>query len=81
MPAPINRLKQRLVAGEVTHGLWLGLGEPYAAEIAAEAGFDWLLIDGEHAPNDIRSISAQIAVLQGKGAESVVRPVDDNPPL
>lgn len=77
MPAPINTLKQRLATGEVLHGIWLGLAEPYAAEIAATAGFDWLLIDGEHAPNDIRSISAQLAVLGGEGA--VVRLRDDDP--
>ncbi len=41
-----------------------GLADPYAAEIAASAGFDWLLIDGEHAPNDIRSIAAQLAVVR-----------------
>jgi 2-keto-3-deoxy-L-rhamnonate aldolase RhmA len=45
----------------------LGLADPYAAEIAARAGFDWLLIDGEHAANDIRSLSAQRAVIEGKG--------------
>ena len=63
MPAPLNPLKRRLDAGEVTHGIWLGLADAYCAEIAATAGFDWLLIDGEHAPNDIRSLSAR----QGEG--------------
>jgi 4-hydroxy-2-oxoheptanedioate aldolase len=56
MPAPVNSLKHRLAAGEVVHGIWLGLADPYTAEIAATASFDWLLIDGEHAPNDIRSL-------------------------
>ena len=79
MPAPVNRLKKRLAAGEMTYGLWLGLGDAYAAEIAAGAGFDWLLIDGEHAPNDIRSISAQIGVLRAGDADAVVRLVDDDP--
>lgn len=79
MPAPLNRLKQRLAAGEVTHGIWLGLADPYAAEIAATAGFDWLLIDGEHAPNDIRSLSAQVAAVAGSGSTPVVRLPDDDP--
>jgi 4-hydroxy-2-oxoheptanedioate aldolase len=65
VPAPLNRLKSRLAAGEILHGLWLGMAEPYAAEIAATADFDWLLIGGEHAPNDIRSLSAQLAVIDG----------------
>lgn len=79
MPAPLNRLKSRLAAGEILHGLWLGMAESYAAEIAATADFDWLLIDGEHAPNDIRSLSAQLAVIDGKGRSPVVRLPDDDP--
>ncbi len=79
MPAPQNTLKARLAARETTVGIWLGTGEAYLAEMAAHAGFDWLLIDGEHAPNGIRSLSAQIAVVQGKGPAPVLRLVDDNP--
>lgn len=79
MPAPINTLKTRLAAGEVTHGLWVGMADPYAAEIAGTAGFDWLLLDGEHAPNDIRSLSAQIAVLGASASHPVVRLRDDDP--
>lgn len=79
MPAPENHLKRRLKAGEVVHGIWLGLADPYCAEIAATAGFDWLLIDGEHAPNDIRSLSAQLAVIDGKGPAPIIRLPDDDP--
>ncbi len=79
MPAPVNTLKHRLARGEVLHGIWLGMADPYAAEIAATAGFDWLLIDGEHAPNDIRSLSAQLAVIANKGSSPVVRLPDDDP--
>lgn len=79
MPAPENTLKHRLAAGEVLHGIWLGMADPYAAEIAATAAFDWLLIDGEHAPNDIRSLSAQLAVIDGKGPSPVIRLPDDDP--
>lgn len=79
MPAPQNTLKHRLMAGETLIGCWLGMADPYAAEIAATSGFDWLLIDGEHAPNDVRSLAAQVGALAGKGPAPVVRPVDDNP--
>ncbi len=72
MPAPTNMLKKRLQEGQALFGIWLGLADPSAAEIAATAGFDWLLIDGEYAPNDIRSLSAQLAVIEGKGP-SVIR--------
>ena len=63
MPAPLNRLKLRLAAGETVYGCWVGMADPYAAEMAATCGFDWLLIDGEHAPNDLRSTMAQLAVV------------------
>jgi len=74
----MNALRERLLAGEMTEGLWLGFGEAYAAEIAATAGFDWLLIDGEHGPNDLRSISAQLGVLWGR-VPAVVRPASHDP--
>ena len=76
---PVNLLKQRLQAGEVLYGAWVGMADPYAAEIAGTAGFDWLLLDGEHAPNDLRSLSAQIAVLRMGPSQIVVRLVDDDP--
>ncbi len=79
MPAPENNLKRRLKAGEVTHGLWLCMADAYAAEMAGTAGFDWLLIDGEHAPNDLRSTMAQLAVLERSGAAPVVRLPDGDP--
>lgn len=77
MPAPENTLKRRLLAGEMLNGCWLAFAEAAVAEVAATAGFDWLLIDGEHAPNDLRSISAQLAVLAG--ANPVVRVRDHDP--
>ena len=50
MPPPRNRFKAALKARLPQIGLWLGLADSYAAELSAGAGFDWLLIDGEHAP-------------------------------
>lgn len=73
MPAPVNRFKSRLAAGETLMGSWMAFADPYAAEITARAGFDWLLIDGEHAPNDLRSILAQLRVVEAAGASPVVR--------
>jgi len=63
MQTPTNRFKQALAAGQPQIGLWLGLADPYCAEILAGAGYDWLLIDGEHAPNDVRSILAQLQAI------------------
>ena len=74
MPAPHNPFKAAIAKGELQLGCWLGLADPYIAEISAGAGFDWLLIDGEHAPNDLRSITAQLQVIAGRPAHAMVRP-------
>ncbi|MFK7754195.1 MAG: aldolase/citrate lyase family protein [Sedimentitalea sp.] len=73
MPAPKNTFKQRLNAGETLIGCWLGLADDYAAEVMGTAGFDWLVVDGEHGPNDIRSIRAQLTALAACTSEPVVR--------
>ncbi len=71
-----NPFKQALVEGRPQIGLWLSLANAYTAEIAATAGFDWLLVDGEHAPNDVRSILAQLQAVAPYRSEAVVRPVE-----
>lgn len=68
-----NGFKAALARGEVQIGCWVGLADGYAAEIAGEAGFDWLLIDGEHAPNDIRSMREQLTGLGRSSSHPVVR--------
>ncbi|GAB4361507.1 MAG: 4-hydroxy-2-oxoheptanedioate aldolase [Oricola sp.] len=73
MPAPANEFKAALSRGERQIGCWLGLADAYAAEIVGTAGFDWLVIDGEHAPNDLRSILAQLQALQASASHAVVR--------
>lgn len=77
MPAPKNTFKARLKTGETQIGLWLGFGDPSVAELAAGIGFDWMLIDGEHGPNGLRDVLAQ---LRGAGdkCQMVVRTRDDN---
>jgi 4-hydroxy-2-oxoheptanedioate aldolase len=74
MPAPTNHFKAALLAAHPQIGLWLNSGEALPAEIAATIGFDWLVIDAEHGPNDLRSIIAQLRVLAPSAAEPVVRP-------
>ena len=60
MQNPVNRFKQALREGRSQIGLWVHLANAYSTEICAGAGFDWLLLDGEHAPNDIRSMLTQL---------------------
>jgi len=68
-----NRFKEALLAGRRQVGLWSALCSPIAAEIIAGAGFDWIVIDGEHAPNDISSLLAQLQAMRGGSAEPVFR--------
>ena len=75
MDMPKNTFKQALQAGEAKIGLWVGLADPYAAEALAATGFDWLLIDGEHAPNDVRQVLAQLQAVAPYPVHPVVRPV------
>ena len=72
----INAFKDALAKGKPQIGLWLALANNYTAEIAATAGFDWVLIDGEHAPNDVRSILGQLQTLAAFSSHAVVRPVE-----
>lgn len=74
MPAPKNMFKTALAAQKPQMGCWLGLADPYLAEISATAGFDWLLIDMEHAPNDVRSVLPQLQVISAYDSHAVVRP-------
>ena len=63
MQTPVNLFKQALKEKRPQIGLWLGLADAYSAEICAGAGFDWLLIDGEHSPNDLRTLLQQAQVV------------------
>jgi 4-hydroxy-2-oxoheptanedioate aldolase len=70
-----NPFKAALQRGEAQIGLWLSLAQPYSAELCATAGFQWLLLDGEHAPNDVRSTLAQLQAVAPYRAHPVVRAV------
>lgn len=68
-----NPFKTRLKKPGAQIGLWLGLADPYAAELCATTGFDWLLIDGEHGPNDLRSMLSSLQAVAPYPAHPVVR--------
>lgn len=73
MQFPLNKFKQALATGKPQYGLWLGLPDNSAAEIAAVAGFDWLLIDGEHAPFDLRTTMAHLQAIAPYPVAPLVR--------
>lgn len=70
---PRNAFKQALASGQRQVGLWSALASPIAAEILAGAGFDWIVIDGEHGPNDIPSLLTQLQAMRAGTAEPVFR--------
>ena len=68
-----NYFKKRLKTQQQI-GLWVGLADAYGTEIAANAGYDWLLIDGEHAPSDLRTTLSQLQSIAAYPSQAVVRP-------
>jgi len=74
-PAAGNPFKAALKARQQQIGFWLSMADPYVAEVSATAGFDWMLIDGEHAPNDVRSTLATLQAVAPYRSQSVVRVV------
>jgi 4-hydroxy-2-oxoheptanedioate aldolase len=71
-----NRFKQRLSEAGTQYGLWLGIPDPTVAEICAGAGFDWLLVDAEHAPFDVASVQRHLQVIAPYPSQAIVRPVE-----
>ncbi|HTK36780.1 MAG TPA: 4-hydroxy-2-oxoheptanedioate aldolase [Caulobacteraceae bacterium] len=69
-----NPFKAALKAGRLQLGLWQALANPYTAEICAGAGFDWLLFDGEHGPNDIPLLLSQLQAVAAYPVHAVGRP-------
>ncbi len=71
--AIVNSFKRALAEGQRQVGLWQALANPYTAEICAGAGFDWLLFDGEHAPNDVPMLLAQLQAVAPYPVHPVAR--------
>jgi 4-hydroxy-2-oxoheptanedioate aldolase len=74
MDMPRNAFKHAIAKGELQIGLWSSLCSPIAAEIVSHSGFDWLLIDTEHSPNELPDVLAQLQAAQGGGCSLLVRP-------
>jgi 2-keto-3-deoxy-L-rhamnonate aldolase RhmA len=74
MELPRNEFKRSLAAGKPQIGIWSSLASNIGAEILADSGFDWILLDCEHSPNDVQSLLQQLQAVQGSAASAVVRP-------
>jgi len=69
-----NSFRRRLLAGETLIGCWCSLANPITTEVLGVAGFDWLLLDGEHSPNDVGTFIPQLMALKDSPSAPVVRP-------
>jgi 4-hydroxy-2-oxoheptanedioate aldolase len=72
---PHNSFKRALREGKPQIGLWVGMVDPSVAELLAGVGFDWLCLDAEHSPNDVRTVLAQLQAIAPYPVQAVVRPV------
>lgn len=79
MKHPVNVFKQALQQGKAQIGLWHGLASPYVADLCAGLGYDWLLLDGEHAPNTVQTLLAQLQAVAAHPIAPVVRPSWNDP--
>jgi len=73
MELPQNAFKRALKAGSAQIGLWSSLSSNYTVEVIAGAGFDWILLDMEHSPNDLESALAQLQAAAPYPSHPVVR--------
>lgn len=76
MQLPDNRFRAGVERDAVQFGLWSGFASGYCAEIEAGLGYDWMLIDGEHAPNTVPQILAQLQAVAAYPVAPVVRCVN-----
>lgn len=74
MQLPPNRFKEAIRAGRQQIGLWVSLANAYSTEIVAGSGFDWLLLDGEHSPNDPITVLPQLQAAAAYDVSAIVRP-------
>ncbi len=81
MSMKINTFKQALKGDKPLFGLWQGIPDTTVAEIGAGAGFDWVLIDAEHGPFDVRSVMSHLQAIEPYPVSALVRPVEGNTAL
>lgn len=74
MDMPRNTFKRALRAGQPQIGLWSSLSSHYTVEVIAGAGFDWILLDTEHSPNDVTLVLAQLQAAAAYPVSTLVRP-------
>ncbi len=78
---PRNEFKRALAAGRPQIGLWSSLCSNVVAEVIGGCGFDWILVDTEHSPNEVPNVLSQLQALAVGTATPIVRPAWNDPVL
>ena len=73
MELPANSFKRALKAGRAQIGLWSTLSSNYSVEVIAGAGYDWILLDTEHSPNELENLLTQLQATAPYPTHAVVR--------
>ena len=73
-----NSFKRDLLAGKKLIGCWSSLANAITTEVLGVAGFDWVLLDGEHSPNDVGTFIPQLMALKDSPSAPFVRPTSNN---
>ncbi|MEM9604450.1 MAG: aldolase/citrate lyase family protein [Pseudomonadota bacterium] len=81
MKLPTNAFLSALRSGTPQIGLWISLASNVAAEVVADAGFDWVLLDMEHSPNELPVVLSQLQVFASRDTTAIVRPQWNDPVL
>ena len=76
-----NKFKEALSGDKPVFGLWQGIPDTTVAEIGAGAGFDWVLVDAEHGPFDLRSVMSHLQAIEPYPVSVIVRPVEGSTAL
>lgn len=74
-----NAFLKGIKSGQPQIGLWVNLSNPYSTEMVAGSGYDWLLVDMEHSPNEIPIVMSQLQAIAAYGSTALVRPPVNDP--
>ena len=74
MDLPLNSFKRAIKSGQRQIGIWSSLASNVSVEVLAGAGFDWVLLDTEHAANEVPMVLSQLQAAVGGTAHPIVRP-------
>ncbi|MDE2364142.1 MAG: 2-dehydro-3-deoxyglucarate aldolase [Hyphomicrobiales bacterium] len=81
MELPRNHFKHAIAAGRQQIGFWCSLASNISVEIVAGSGFDWLLLDTEHSPNEVPMVIGQLQAVMEHRVHPIVRPAWNDPVL